>query len=144
MKSFALGLALLISGFTLYMVSTAIKNIGIFFQNVNYILQKLAEAGVIPANITVPAGLGTLSVGIPQGILNIVPYLALGVMAFGIGWFWLIEPVLYLSTPPKRQAEAPPISARRVETGPSAPRGKDLEQWIAEAIREKMERERGR
>lgn len=144
MKSFALGLALLVAGFTSYVVSTATKNITIVFKNIGDFLQQLAEAGVFPQNVTLPEGLGMLSIGIPQNILNIVPYVSLGVMAFGVGWFWIIEPMLYLAMPPKKQASAPPVTSRAREAEGVTLRGKSLEQWVQEAIQEKIERERGR
>lgn len=139
MKSFAIGLALLVSGFAAYVLTSALKSVASALKALSAFLQQ-GEA--------LPEGWGTLTVGgIPQGVLNVAPYICLGIVVFGVAWFWLIEPVLYLAAPPKKEAgrEMPPVpsAAREPRAEPTAP-GSKVEQWVIEAIREKMEREKGK
>jgi hypothetical protein len=177
MKSFAIGLALLISGFALYSISSAVNSLSSFASGSVLIFQKMAEAGTLPAGVALPTGLASASLGIPKDIMDMVPYLAIAVMAFGVLWFWVIEPLLLLSAPPKRreaspvsqpqyaqpqhpqyaQAQhAPPPPMQRptqmppraappppppLPVAPPPPQGRNMEQWIQEAIREKAERE---
>jgi len=146
MKSFGIGLALLVAGFATYMTSAFIKSMATLTTNLTDFLQQLEQAGAFPEGVTLPADLGTLSLGIPQDILNVVPYVAIGVMAFGVGWFWIIEPILHLAAPPPKKTATtpPPATARVSEPQPSTMRGKSLEQWVQEAIQEKIDREKGR
>lgn len=138
MKSFAIGLALLASGFAAYVLTSALKSIASALTALSAFLQQ---------GQALPEGWGTLAVGIPQSVLNVAPYICLGIMVFGVAWFWLIEPLLYLAVPPKREAERemPPVPSapREPRAEPMAP-GSKVEQWVIEAIREKMEREKGK
>jgi hypothetical protein len=146
MRSFGIGLALLVAGFASYVLSAFLKSMTTVFENMTGFLEQLEGAGAFPAGVTLPENLGTLSIGIPQDLLNILPYLSIGIMAFGVGWFWIIEPMLYLATPPKKRAtpQTPPAAPRPREPEAPSLRGKNLEQWVQEAIQEKMDREKGR
>lgn len=149
MKSFGIGLALLASGFAAYVLTSALKSVTLALTILSGFLKQLKEAGIIPEGATLPEGWETLTVGgIPQSVLNVAPYICLGIMVFGVAWFWLIEPIFYLAAPPKKEAERemPPVpsAAREPRAEPMAPSSRDLEQWIAEAIREKMERGKGK
>lgn len=147
MKSFGIGLALLVAGFASYMFTAFLKSMASVFQNMTDFLKQLEQAGAFPQGVTLPQDFGALSIGIPQNLLNILPYISIGIMAFGVGWFWIIEPMLYLATPAKKKVtpQTPPPAAPSAK-GPEMPplRGKNLEQWVQEAIQEKMDRERGR
>lgn len=145
MKSFGIGLALLVAGFASYMLSAFLKSMASVFKNMADFLKQLEQAGAFPQGVTLPQNLGNLSIGIPQDILNIIPYVSIGVMAFGVGWFWIIEPMLHLATPPKKAAVPVPPAATTIVREPEAPslRGKSLEQWVREAMQEKIDRERG-
>ncbi len=160
MKSFGIGLALLVGGFASYFLTNALKKTTAVIEKIGEFLQTLAQAGFLPEGVTLPEEFGpeTVSkiVGIPLSLINVAPYICLGIMAFGVAWFWLIEPLLYLATPPKPKgkeetAVTPSISVPRgVEE--AVPSGKDLkqliseaiEQWVRDAIREKIEREKGK
>jgi len=145
MKSFGIGLALLVAGFASYMLSAFLKNMVAVFENMADFLKQLEEAGAFPQGVTLPQDLGALSIGIPQYLLNILPYVSIGIMAFGAGWFWIIEPMLYLVTPSKKATpQTPPAAPRAREPELPPLRGKNLEQWVQEAIQEKMDREKGR
>jgi len=143
MKSFGIGLALLVAGFASYALSSFLKSMASVLKNMADFLKQLEEAGAFPQGVTLPQNLGTLSIGIPQDILNILPYVSIGIMAFGVGWFWIIEPMLLLATPSKKTTPPPAAPGAREPEMPPL-RGKSMEQWMQEAIQEKMDRERGR
>lgn len=168
MKSFGIGLAILVGSFASFMLTNALKKAADAITGISAFLQKLAEAGMVPEGITIPKDLGpevvSAAMGIPKGIVDVAPYICLGIMAFGVLWFWLVEPMLYLLTPAKkevkeevakavvREAVVPPPAATVVGREPVTYSGRDLkqlvseaiEQWVTDAIHEKTDRERGK
>ncbi|GEM_PF-3510661 len=134
MKSFSIGLALLVGGFASYFLTTALKKAADAIETIGKFLQFLAGAGILPESVTLPEEfkpeMVSAVIGIPQSLINIAPYICIGIMAFGVGWFWIIEPLLYLAAPPKkevrREAAVTPSAAPVREVEPGVPTGKDL------------------
>lgn len=81
MKSFGIGLALLAGGFAAY-VATILLNLSITFM----------KAFPEPPSQPVP----WWAQGIWSGILLRTPYICIGIMVFGVVWYWIVEPILYL------------------------------------------------
>ena len=150
MKSFGIGLALLIGGFASYFLTSALKKAAANIETIGRFLQSLQAAGALPEGVTLPEEFGpelvSKAVGIPLGLIDVAPYICIGIMAFGVAWFWMIEPILHLATPPKgearREAVVTPLTIEVRGVEPGVLSKSDIEQWVVAAIREKMEREK--
>ena len=151
MKTFGIGLALFISGLLTYLLANLLTAIGIFTDNVSTLAQSMATAGTLPQGTVVPEPITAIAVGLPQEIFDVLAYIGIAVMAFGAIWYWFVEPLMSLLAPPppKKETLQRPMSQpgaprpSRPPTGYAQPQGRDLEAWIQDAIREKMDRERG-
>ncbi len=84
MISFGIGLALLVSGFT-------------FYELANLLITPVGEAGgVLAAEVAKAVAQFT---NIPDTILPYTPYIGIAIMVIGVGWFWIVAPILYLTRP---------------------------------------------
>lgn len=124
MKSFGMGLALLIAGAVLAIVTSMMPE-------------------VLPETYA-PWWLD----GAWGDILGAGPYIGIGVMVLGVVWYWIMEPVLYLTSPPPQKAPTTlPISAggeSEEEAAPAVLMEKGLGEWVSEAVDEKLAREKGK
>lgn len=77
MKSFGIGLAILLAGAAIWVEAYALR-----------LFTEFAESfGQTPTPIAAP--------GIWERLIPTYPYICLGVMAFGVLWYWIVEPTLY-------------------------------------------------
>lgn len=74
MKSFGIGLAILVAGTALYIECYLLSKVGELAQALTETMQDLT---------------------IGERLLLVSPYICLGIMAFGVVWFWIVEPILY-------------------------------------------------
>jgi len=81
MKSFGIGLAMLVAGATLLIEAS--------------VLRGLIELGW---SFTITFGGGVLQINsINETLVSVAPYVCIGIMAFGVVWYWILEPVLHIS-----------------------------------------------
>lgn len=69
MKLFGIGLALLVAGAALFIETTIIKD---FYE------------AFAPSELA-----------ISERLLLVTPYISIAIMALGVLWYWIVEPILY-------------------------------------------------
>ncbi len=87
MVSFGIGLALLLSGFTFYELANLIT------------MPAGATGGILAPEVLKSVAQFT---NIPDSILPYTPYIGIAVIIIGVGWFWILAPIFYLTQPPKK------------------------------------------
>ena len=76
MRLFGIGLAILLAGAALYIETSFVNMLGEAFSH---------------STLVAPTILDTLwSAG---------PYISIGIMAFGVLWYWIFEPIIYHTRP---------------------------------------------
>ncbi len=84
MVSFGIGLVLLISGFTFYELATLIT------------MPAGVTGGILAPEV---AKAVAQFMNIPDAILPYTPYIGIALIVIGVGWYWILAPVIYLTRP---------------------------------------------
>jgi len=75
MKLFGIGFAILVGGAALYAEAMVLKEFSNFAEDLS------KSFGKSPL--------------ITPTIIEVFPYICLAIMAFGVVWYWIVEPILY-------------------------------------------------
>lgn len=107
MKSFGIGLALVMVGGLIYIFDRFVSVASAAITQMADALRPLTASGAALSGIVIPdfSSLKEFSnlTGVPDFILGNLSYLAIAVIALGVVWYWIMVPILYF-TRPKEQS----------------------------------------
>jgi hypothetical protein len=102
-KSFGIGLALVVSGGMIYVFSSIITEVTAAITRLADALRPLTASGAPLSGVVIPdfSNLKVLSslTGVPDFIFGNLSYFAIAVIALGVVWYWIMVPILYFTRP---------------------------------------------
>jgi len=103
MKSFGIGLALVVLGGMLYVFGSILTEAALAITRLADALRPFTAGGGPLSGAVVPdfSGLKVLSslTGVPDFILGNLSYFAIVIIALGVVWYWVMVPILYYTRP---------------------------------------------
>jgi hypothetical protein len=103
MKSFGIGLALVVVGGMLYVFGSIITEAAAAITRLADTLRPFTSGGAPLSGAVIPdfGGLKVLSslTSVPDFILNNLSYIAIVIIALGVVWYWVMVPILYFTRP---------------------------------------------
>jgi hypothetical protein len=103
MKSFGIGLALVVLGGMLYIFSSILTETASAITRLADALRPLTAGGAPLSGAVIPdfSGLKVLSslTGVPDFILGNLSYIAIAIVALGVVWYWVMVPILHFTRP---------------------------------------------